>query len=52
MAARILRHPQIRTGHVSLRVCTDGGAKDVIVSKKEGKRYKLARAAQAGDALT
>lgn len=52
VAARILRHPQIRTGHVSLRVCTDGGAKDVIVSKKEGKRYKLARAAQAGDALT
>ncbi|MGW0804019.1 small ribosomal subunit Rsm22 family protein [Nonomuraea sp. NPDC002799] len=50
-AARVLRHPQQRKGMVSLRLCTEeDGVRDVIVSKRQGDRYRLARDAGWGDA--
>ncbi|MFI6924709.1 small ribosomal subunit Rsm22 family protein [Nonomuraea spiralis] len=49
-AARVLRHPQKRKGVVSLRLCTgDEGVRDVIVSKRQGELYRLARDVDWGD---
>ena len=49
--SRILRHPQIRKGHIYLQLCTPDGVKTVVVSKSEGKRYSRARKASWGDAF-
>lgn len=48
-AARILRHPEFRKGHVALRLCTEHGLDDDVVSKREGDRYRAARHARWGD---
>ncbi|NUR91178.1 MAG: rRNA methyltransferase [Nonomuraea sp.] len=49
-AARVLRHPQKRKGVVALRLCTeDDGVRDVIVSKRQGEVYRLARDVDWGD---
>ncbi|WP_043350723.1 small ribosomal subunit Rsm22 family protein [Beutenbergia cavernae] len=50
-AARVLRHPQVRTGHVRLELCeADGAARGVTVSKRQGTLYRAARKAAWGDA--
>lgn len=47
---RILRHPQMRTGHVRMTLCTnDSGIQDVTVSKRHGDPYRDARHAKWGD---
>ncbi|TDE98986.1 methyltransferase domain-containing protein [Occultella glacieicola] len=49
-AARVLRHPQIRPGHVRLELCrADGTAAGVTVSKKQGAEYKAARRVAWGE---
>ena len=49
-AARILRHPQLRKGLVSLELCTSSGAAtDERISKSQGAIYKAARGAGWGD---
>lgn len=48
---RILRHPQVRGGHVMLEVCTVNGIENAILSKKDGKAYQLARKVKCGDLL-
>lgn len=49
--ARILRHPQLRKGLVSLSLCTaSGAAADERISKTQGPLYKAARDARWGDA--
>lgn len=49
-SGRILRHPQIRTGHVRMTVCaTDPGIETVTVSKRHGTDYRAARRAGWGD---
>ncbi|SNX54844.1 small ribosomal subunit Rsm22 family protein [Thermoanaerobacterium sp. RBIITD] len=40
---RIIRHPQIRKGHVSLEICSKDGLKQVVVTKKDREQYKKAR---------
>ena len=47
--SRILRHPQIRKGHVMLSLCTFNGIHNLTVSKRETEAYKWARDASAGD---
>ncbi len=50
-SARILRHPQIRTGHVRMTVCSvEPGIDAVTVSKRHGADYGAARHARWGDA--
>jgi len=49
--ARVLRHPLIRKGFVSLEVCTDYGVQRISVSKKDGDLYKMARKVGAGDEI-
>ena len=43
LTARVLRHPQIHSGRVAFKLCTPDGLKDVVVTRKDKKLYKLAR---------
>ncbi|WP_147918997.1 small ribosomal subunit Rsm22 family protein [Ruania zhangjianzhongii] len=46
---RVLRHPQVRPGHVRLELCTTAGAQEqVTVSKKQGAHYRQARRVEWG----
>jgi len=49
--ARVLRHPQLRGGHVALEVCAPEGLRTETVSKREGERYRRARKLSWGDDL-
>lgn len=40
---RVIRHPQIRKGHVRLRLCTPNGLTEWVVSRKEKDVYRKAR---------
>ncbi|QOR72875.1 rRNA methyltransferase [Ruania alkalisoli] len=43
-AARVLRHPQVRPGHVRLQLCeSDGRAREVTVSKRDKAAFRAAR---------
>jgi ribosomal protein RSM22 (predicted rRNA methylase) len=51
VAGRVLRHPEFRKGLVSLQVCAaDDGFRPVLVSKRQGDLYRLARDTGWGDA--
>jgi ribosomal protein RSM22 (predicted rRNA methylase) len=50
VAGRVLRHPRYRKGVVALELCTSAGtAAPALVSKREGDRYRMARATAWGD---
>lgn len=48
---RILRHPQINTGFVKVKLCTSNGVEEKIYSKKMGEIYKKIRKLDAGDII-
>jgi ribosomal protein RSM22 (predicted rRNA methylase) len=48
---RILRHPQVRTGHVMVTVCGKDGIQTRTVSRKEGALYRQMRDSGAGDGV-
>lgn len=50
-AARIIRQPQLRSGHVLLATCEADGIHRRTVSRKEGDRFREAKKAQWGDSL-
>ena len=50
-AARILRHPQTRRGHVLLEICGRDGARAETVSKRAAERYRRARKIAWGEDL-
>ena len=49
--AILLRHPQIATGHVKVKLCTQNGIEEKIYSKKDKEIYKKAKKLDAGDAI-
>jgi len=49
--ARILRHPQVRGGHVRLSLCTGEGLREAIVSKRDRTAFRVARKASWGDGI-
>lgn len=49
-SARIVGHPQVHSGHLSLTLCTDDSIKERTYSKKQGDLYRLAKKAEWGDA--
>lgn len=49
--SRILRHPYIDKGQVSLEICSATENKSVAVKKKDGKLFKTARKAKHGDSI-
>ena len=48
---RVLRHPQLRSGHVLLQLCTPSGIERATVSKRDGERYRRARQISWGEDL-
>lgn len=48
---RVLRHPQIEPGRITLKVCGSDGISQLTVRKKDGAMFKWARKANCGDAL-
>ena len=48
---RILRHPQIRQGHIKIKLCTSNGIEERTITKKDGQIYKQAKKLDAGDIL-
>ena len=50
-AARIIRQPQVRSGHVNLVLCERDGVDDRTISRKQGGLYKTAKGAAWGDAI-
>lgn len=46
--ARILRHPRIESGRITLKLCTENGISEKMVTKKD-PRFKAARKSDCGD---
>jgi len=51
-AARVVRHPQIRAGHIRLRICTENGVGDVVVPRSRRTGYAIAKRLDWGDAIS
>lgn len=49
--ARILRHPYIEKGRITLEVCGETENKTLRITKKDGKLFKTARKAKCGDEI-
>ena len=45
---RILRHPKINNGFITLEVCSKDGLKQIKVTKKDKEMHKVARKSSAG----
>ena len=51
-AARVLRHPQVRPGHIRLELCTREGLQHRIVSKRDKELFREARHLAWGSPLS
>ncbi len=50
--ARVLRHPQVRSGHIRLELCSaTGGLTSEIVTRKDRERFKEARDLRWGSGI-
>lgn len=49
--ARVLRHPTIESGKITLDLCTSDGLMQRLVTKKDGALFKKARKSECGDAF-
>ncbi len=47
--SRILRHPKIEAGKITLKLCRNGEIKEEIITKKEKDKFKLAKKKKCGD---
>lgn len=50
-SARILRHPYVGKGQISLDLCSKAGIGKTVIRKKEGSLFKEARKAACGDSI-
>ena len=49
---RILRHPKIENGRITLKLCTtEGDIEEKTITKKEKERFKTAKKLNNGDIL-
>lgn len=48
---RVLRHPKIESGKITLNICDSEGISEKIVTKKDKEIFKLARKAKCGDRI-
>lgn len=44
----VIRHPQIRSGHIHFKLCTDQGLTNTTVTRKDRERFRAARDWQWG----
>lgn len=51
IAARVMRHPQVRTGHIRLVLCTPGGIMRVVVTRSDRDAFHRAKHLRWGDAI-
>ena len=49
--SRVLRHPKIESGKITLQVCSKDGIGEKVVTKKDKDLFKVARKASCGDAF-
>lgn len=49
--ARVLRHPIIESGKITLQLCTENGIITKIVTKKDKDLFKIARKTNCGDLI-
>lgn len=49
--SRILRHPQIETGKITLKLCTNGKIEEKITTKKDKELFKQAKKKKCGDSI-
>jgi ribosomal protein RSM22 (predicted rRNA methylase) len=49
-AARIIRHPQVSPGAVQLELCSQGGLRKTVATKRDREQFRQARHARWGDA--
>lgn len=49
--ARVLRHPKIESGKITLKLCTNDGIYEKIVTKKDKEMFKIARKCGCGDLI-
>lgn len=51
VAARVLRHPLVRSGRVELALCTDAGLRRAQITRAAGAAWRAARDLRWGDAV-
>ena len=51
ISGRVLRHPQVRSGHITLELCTTGGLCRSVVTRKDGEAFRSLRDVQWGSAV-
>lgn len=47
--ARVIRHPEVHSGHVELTLCSDGKIEETIISRKMKDKYRAAKKLEWGD---
>ena len=52
IAGRVLRHPQVRPGHIYFDLCTPTGLRHLIVTRKDRAAFREARDLRWGDAVS
>jgi len=50
--SRVLRHPQLNSGFVDIKLCTHEGVKNLRVTKSNKELYKTTRKAKSGDIIS
>jgi ribosomal protein RSM22 (predicted rRNA methylase) len=51
ISGRILRHPQVRPGHIKFEVCEPDGLKSIVVTRSDRERFKQARDSHWGSVM-
>jgi ribosomal protein RSM22 (predicted rRNA methylase) len=51
ITGRVVRHPQVRPGHIYLELCTPQGLQQTIVTRKDKQAFRQAHDLHWGDAL-
>lgn len=49
--SRILRHPKIEAGKITLKLCTNGEIEEKVITKKDKEKFKIAKKKNCGDAI-
>jgi ribosomal protein RSM22 (predicted rRNA methylase) len=52
IAGRVIRHPQVRSGHIRLTLCTADGVKHLVVTRSSKEAFRRARDLTWGSAVT
>lgn len=51
ITGRVVRHPQVRKGHIYVEACTAGGIEKTVITRKNKEQFREARDLRWGSAL-